>query len=326
MPASKPVVISYLVILGALVLAGLLHLASLLVTVLFSYFVLSQFRFWRRKWIAVGLFLITVALIFCGFVFFLRRALVALPEIVNTAIPIVVQFADKHGIDIPFTDLKSLKDVAADSVREMLGYLGKFARVATKEFVFLVVGVVIAIGIFMSPVEVETAGGDNLYVKYFKLITERFRALYRSFEKVMSAQLLISLINTVLTAGFVLGCSLRYAGVVIALTFICGLLPIVGNIISNALIVGISFTVSPQLAGWALVFLVGVHKLEYFLNSKIVGHRIRHPMWLTLLALVLGERLMGVPGLILAPVILNFIKVEASRYPADPPASERLAQ
>ncbi|MDP9292322.1 MAG: AI-2E family transporter [Verrucomicrobiota bacterium] len=319
MPSSKPAAISYLVILGALVLAGLLHLASLLVTVLFSYFVLSQFRFWRRKWIAVGLFLITVALIFCGFVFFLRQALVALPEIVNTAIPIVVQFADKHGIDLPFTDLQSLKDVAAESVRGMLGYLGNFAKIATKEFVFLVAGVVIAIGIFMSPgAEQEKVGGGNLYVKYFTLITERFRAFYRSFETVMGAQLLIALVNTVLTAGFVLGCSLRYAGVVIALTFICGLVPIIGNLISNALIVGIAFTVSPQLAGWALVFLVGVHKLEYFLNSKIVGHRIRHPMWMTLLALVLGERLMGVPGIILAPVILNFIKVEASRYPAAP--------
>ena len=35
-------------------------------------------------------------------------------------------------------------------------------------------------------------------------------------------------------------------------------------------------------------------------------------MWLTLLGLIIGERLMGIPGMILAPVVLNFIKVEAS--------------
>jgi predicted PurR-regulated permease PerM len=62
-----------------------------------------------------------------------------------------------------------------------------------------------------------------------------------------------------------------------------------------------------------LVFLVVVHKLEYFLNSKIVGDRIRNPFWLTLLGLILGEKLMGIPGMILAPVVLNYIKVEASR-------------
>ena len=45
----------------------------------------------------------------------------------------------------------------------------------------------------------------------------------------------------------------------------------------------------------ALVFLIAIHKLEYFLNSKIIGERIRNPIWLTLLALIVGERLMGIP-------------------------------
>jgi len=44
-------------------------------------------------------------------------------------------------------------------------------------------------------------------------------------------------------------------------------------------------------------------------------------MWLTLIALILGEGLMGIPGVILAPVILNFLKVESSRYAAPAPAA-----
>ena len=60
----------------------------------------------------------------------------------------------------------------------------------------------------------------------------------------------------------------------------------------------------------ALLFLVLIHKLEYFLNSKIIGDRIRNPIWLTLVALIIGERLMGIPGLILAPVVLNYLRVE----------------
>jgi predicted PurR-regulated permease PerM len=96
-------------------------------------------------------------------------------------------------------------------------------------------------------------------------------------------------------------------------TFLCGLLPIVGNVISNTLIVFVGFTISPRMALLALIFLMVIHKLEYFLNSKIVGDRIKNPMWLTLIGLVLGEKLMGVPGMILAPVVLHYIKVEASR-------------
>jgi hypothetical protein len=57
------------------------------------------------------------------------------------------------------------------------------------------------------------------------------------------------------------------------------------------------------------------------LNSKIIGDRIRNPVWLTLIALILGERLMGVPGLILAPVVLNYLRVEMLTIEVSPPAT-----
>ena len=75
----------------------------------------------------------------------------------------------------------------------------------------------------------------------------------------------------------------------------------------------------PRVAIGALVFLVVVHKLEYFLNSKIVGDRIRNPIWLTLLGLIIGEKLMGVPGMILSPVVLNYLRVEMSKVEVAPP-------
>jgi predicted PurR-regulated permease PerM len=91
--------------------------------------------------------------------------------------------------------------------------------------------------------------------------------------------------------------------------------PVIGNLISNTVMVSIALTVSPRLALASLIFLVVIHKLEYFLNSKIIGDRINSPLWVTLLALVLGERLLGVPGMILAPVVLNYVRTEASTIP-----------
>ena len=69
---------------------------------------------------------------------------------------------------------------------------------------------------------------------------------------------------------------------------------------------------SPQTGMVALVFLIAIHKLEYFLNSKIIGGRINSPMWLTLIGLLVGERLMGISGMILAPALLYYIKFEVS--------------
>ena len=314
---QRPVAISYGVFAVLLILVAALHLGTPFLAALFCYLALTKLAFWGKKWLAVLLFVVLLAAAFSGFVFFLKKAFIALPEIVETAIPIVVRYAEQHGIELPFTDIDSLRSVALDSVRDTLGHLGKYVKVATKEFVFLVVGVAVAVGIFLNPdFEARRVQGrtrPNLYTFYTGRIKQRFSSLFHSFETVMGAQLIISAINASLTAVFVYGVGLRYASLVVILTFVCGVLPIVGNLLSNTIIIGIAFTMSPKLAAWAFVFLVVIHKLEYFLNSRIIGGRIDHPMWLTLLALIIGERLMGISGLILAPVVLSFIKVEMKK-------------
>ncbi|UPT72718.1 MAG: hypothetical protein M0D55_12290 [Elusimicrobiota bacterium] len=93
-------------------------------------------------------------------------------------------------------------------------------------------------------------------------------------------------------------------------TFVCGLVPIAGNVISNIAIVTAGLTVSVQLATAGLIYLVVIHKLEYFLNSRIVGGSIDTPMWMTLLGLVVGEATMGVPGVLLAPALLHYAREE----------------
>ena len=329
---GKPARISYLFMLGTLVLVGCLHLATPLPVAFFAYLALTKLHFVKRggKLLAVALFLILVSALAYGLGHFVKQTVRALPEIADKAIPSVIEWAQQHQIELPFTDYDSLKDLAFDTVKSEVSYLGsvaRFARGATTQFLFLLVGCVVAISIFLNPrLELgreKNAVPHNLYSLCCDQIAKRFEALYQSFATVIGAQMVISAINTVFTVIFVLAVGLPYAVVVIGVTFLCGLIPVIGNLISNTIIVGIGFTVSPKMALTALVFLVVIHKLEYFLNSNIIGRRIRNPLWLTLLALVLGEKLMGIPGMILAPVVLNYIRVEASRIevkrPLDPP-------
>ena len=110
-----------------------------------------------------------------------------------------------------------------------------------------------------------------------------------------------------------------YTFVIIVITFLCGLLPIIGNLLSNAVIFSIGLTQSAHLAVIALLYLIVLHKFEYFLNSRIIGGRIKNPMWLTLMGLLIGERLGGIPGMILAPVILNYLKIEGAKVCLDRP-------
>jgi predicted PurR-regulated permease PerM len=193
---------------------------------------------------------------------------------------------------------------------------------------FLLIGMVVAISLFFnSQLDLyrEThKTKNNLYSVLADEIATRFRDFYHSFATVMGAQITISLINTLLTAVFVLVFQLPNAALVIAITFLCGLLPIVGNLVSNTIIVCLAFTISLKIALFALIFLVAIHKLEYFLNSKIIGDRIRNPVWLTLLALIIGERLMGIPGMVLAPVALNYLRMELLKIEVQPPPPANL--
>jgi predicted PurR-regulated permease PerM len=314
---------SYFFIATVIVLAGATHLATPLVTVLFSYFALRKLNFAKRKWLSIVLFLVVVAATLYGFGFLIRQAFIAFPKIAAASIPPVIAYAQSHGIDLPFSDLDSLKAATIDVVKDEFLFMGNFARAVTTQLVFVLIGIVVAISLFLNP-RIETfsdkPAGPNLFTAITDEIRIRFRLFYESFETVMGAQIRISAINTLLTAIFVVAVSIKYGAFVIGLTFVCGLLPIVGNLISNSIIVGIAVTISPRVAIAALVFLVALHKLEYFLNSKIIGDQIKNPVWLTLFALIVGERFMGIPGMILAPVVLNYIKVEASRLPPPKPS------
>jgi predicted PurR-regulated permease PerM len=323
---TKTARFSYAVLATTLVLIGLLHLGAPLLALLFSYFVLTNLsRFIPNKWLTLALFIVLVACIAYTAGHFIRAAIAALPKIADNSIPAAMAWAQEHDLNLPFTDFEGLKAHAVTAIKDEAHYLGdfaNFARHASTTFVFVIIGIVAAVSLFFnSQLDLFRESHklrNNLYSICCDEITARFSEFYRSFATVIGAQMTISCINTILTATFVLAVQLPYAPVVIGLTFLCGLLPIVGNVISNTVIVFIGFLVSPKVAIGALVFLVVVHKLEYILNSKIVGARIRNPIWLTLFGLIVGEKLMGVPGMILSPVVLNYLRVEMSKVEVAP--------
>jgi predicted PurR-regulated permease PerM len=234
----------------------------------------------------------------------------------------MVEFAEKNGIDLPFTDFASLKQTALDEAREGFAVVGQYARVASIQFVLVLAGLIVAVSLFLSSGwtadDTVSLAPDTLYSAVTREVAARFTTLYESFARAIRAQITISAINTVLTALFLIFRGYPSAVLLTLFVFLCGLLPIVGNIISNALIVVVGFAISPRTGLYALVFLIVIHKLEYFLNSRIVGKRINSPIWLTLIGLVVGERLMGISGMILAPAILHYIRVEASAFRSSP--------
>jgi len=145
----------------------------------------------------------------------------------------------------------------------------------------------------------------------------RLRTLSTAFDKVVFAQVKISGLNTAFTATYLLvvlplfGIHLPMATFLVLLTFAVGMLPVVGNLISNTVIVVISLGVSFGVGVASLIFLVVIHKAEYFMNARIVGHEVQATAWELLTAMLLLEATFGVAGLVAAPVVYAWIKAEA---------------
>ena len=137
-----------------------------------------------------------------------------------------------------------------------------------------------------------------------------------AFRRVVFAQVRIAAINACFTALYLavilplLGVHLPLVKTLIAITFVAGLIPVVGNLVSNTIIVIVSLSQSLSVAIGSLIYLVVIHKFEYFLNARIVGDQIRAHAWELLIAMVAMEAAFGLPGIVAAPIYYAYIKSE----------------
>lgn len=163
----------------------------------------------------------------------------------------------------------------------------------------------------------DTAMRHN-YLPLAAALHERVVNLNTAFQQIVFAQVRIAAINTVFTAIFLLiilplaGIHLPLSKTMIAITFLAGLLPVIGNLISNTVIVVVGLSHSLNTAVAALIFLVTIHKLEYFLNARIIGAHINARAWELLAAMLVMESMFGLRGVIAAPVLYAYLKKELS--------------
>ena len=180
---TKQARISYWFIFVTIMVVGWLHLATPLLATLFSYFVLNKLRFGTKgKWLPVSLFVIVIAGVAYGLTHFANQALVAFPKIAQTTIPSIIAWAEQRDIELPFTDWQSLKAMAMDTVKQAqyVANFATFAKIATAQIVFLVIGCVVAVSLFFNAqVVLDRAAHpvNNLYAAFADQIAQRFRSL-----------------------------------------------------------------------------------------------------------------------------------------------------
>ncbi len=209
------------------------------------------------------------------------------------------------------TDASDLKDQFVAWLREHAREVKSVSGEVGHALVYALIGAVI--GAMVSLREVMPGHTSGPLARALQQSTVR---LANAFRRVVFAQVRISALNTLLTGIYLMavlplfGIQLPLVKTMILITFLVGLLPVIGNLISNTVIVVISLSFSPQAALASLAFLVVIHKLEYFINARIVGSQIEAAAWELLLAIVVMEAAFGLPGVVAAPVFYAYLKAE----------------
>lgn len=211
-------------------------------------------------------------------------------------------------------DVNAMNTAAAGLLRKHAATLQSAGGIIIRSLAYMLVGMVV--GALLSLRDATPHGQKRLRRPLATAILERARRFTRAFRRIVFAQVRIAALNTFLTWLYLgvalplMGISIPYVKTLIALTFIVGMLPVIGNLISNTLIVVFSLSLSAQVAGTSLLFLVIIHKLEYFINARIIGIRIDAHAWELLLAMLVMEAAFGLIGLVAAPVYYAYLKDE----------------
>ncbi len=273
---------------------------------------------YKRKLAAAALVTAVVVLSFAGLIFgavaLFRSQADGLPALLQKMAEIIegsrAMLPDWAKAYLP-GDAQSLQQAAVAWLRAHAGEVQLAGKEAGLGLAHILIGMVIG-----AMVSIRETGAAQTYGPLARSLAERVGRLGRAFRRLVFAQVRIAALNTLFTCIYLalvlplLGVHLPLIKTMIAITFVVGLLPVVGNLISNTMIVVVSLSHSPNAALASLAFLVAVHKFEYFLNARIVGAQIRASAWELLLAMLVMKAAFGIAGVVAAPIYYAYLKDE----------------
>lgn len=324
--------ISAWILMGlALLYVMFMHLLSALMAGLLVYeivvlvsprFATGRLSHSRAKIVVVALISATVLAFLIGLVALvvayvrsgndLPALLTKMAEIVETSRNVLPPAIAQY---LPQGDESQVRAIIVEWLRTHAQEIRVFGGNAGHVVAMLVVGLII--GAFVA---LNEGLPDHRLGPLAQAMNERVVRLGIAFRRVVFAQVRISGLNTFLTWLYLtvllpsFGVHLPFVKTMVVVTFMVGLMPVLGNLVSNTVIVVISLSQGIYAAAASLAFLVVIHKLEYFINARIIGGQIKAHAWELLIAMLVMEATFGIRGVIAAPVFYAYIKKELNDH------------
>jgi predicted PurR-regulated permease PerM len=319
--SAKEKIITIIIIIAIfMTLWYMLDLA--LLTFIFTYLFYSLWGLIKRRHkkiipiiIPDPLIILVLYIIFIGVLFAISYQVV--PVIIN-------QLSELWKIISNF-NIVDLKDDLDPRVYEIVSRINFETYVSDASFVFTDVAKKIgsfSLTIFMSLVLSLFLLLENNKIKIFgkSLENSKIATIYNhfinfgssfvnSFGKVMQVQLVISLINTILSCIVLIILGFPQIVGLAVMIFALGLIPVMGVIISFIPLSIIAFNIGGVTKVIAVVILIIlIHTMEtYILNPKLMADKTKLPVCFIFIVLIVGEHFLGTWGLLIGVPIFIFL-------------------
>ena len=258
------------------------------------------------RWVALLLVYVVVFGALGGFL------AAAIPPLLEQGSALVHHAPERlHGLEQRFGLVRSLSDRFHLEDRLHQGFGGDASKltggvVGAGERVFSAVSSLV-IGIVL--IAYFSANFSRLRAGFYRLFPQsrRPRAILigdEIFTKVggyVLGNLLISVITAVTTYIWLVIVGVPYPLLLAVLLAVLDLIPVVGSTVAGAIITVVALTVSVPVSLATLGFFVVLRLIEdYLLVPKIIGHAVKVPAVVTVVAVLIGGALLGIVGALLA--------------------------
>jgi len=251
--------------------------------------------------------------------------------ILSLVVPYVSSDINRLISSLPtvFERVSTSLDAAQNSSPQYLDFLGEVQNIlfglssylqqASQSIVGLIVSIfggvfsfiaILIISFYLSVTRkgIETFLGSVVPEKYEGYVISLWKRTEIKVGKWLQGQMLLSLI---VGLAVYIGLSLlhvKFALILSLLMMILELVPMVGPVIAAIPAVTLAFIQSPVLGLWVLVLYIIVQQLEnHILTPIILGKTLNLNPVVILVALLVGQKIAGIPGMILAVPISTII-------------------
>lgn len=298
--------------IGAVIIST--KMAGFVLTLLFTLFAftfteeLMNRCAWKNRIFSTVVAIIIIVFLGIGLYFSVRMLTSDLLVLLQESEPLIAESLMRLGLDeTMLQDINRLYGYAGEFLQENLVLLSNFGSVLLN----VVLGVVFGVLLFYHD--------TNKYGKYRNIwtLTEYkinyfARLMFCSFKTIMGTQVLIAIMNTMMITVYSLlitpmffSSFLPYYYIIIPLVFLFSLIPVVGNLIVNFLIIIASLQLSLYYSIAGIIYFFIAHKLELLIVGRILHLRMEVPFVLILFSMVLGELVFrSFAGIILGMVLL----------------------